>query len=277
MTARVLGHARHNLIAYLALFVAMTGTAVAATQLPRNSVGTKQIKKAAVTGKKVKQNTLGGTQIKESKLAQVPLAAKALAADTATNATSAASAATAKKADDATTVGGQAPSAFLAAGAKATDADKLDGVDSTVFGDTVIVAGVNFEPRASAAVEKKYEGTGAISCTGTHGDFQYRVQLPQGARVTSLDYRVVDNDGGSNSGLELNAFNSMGLSGPVAKPVVSAPSSFDDTDQHTVTKSPDAPFVVNNAHDSLQLIWSPASCSSNTQLVGAAIHYDLPR
>ena len=38
-----------NVIATLALFIALGGGAYAATQLPRNSVGAKQIKKGAVT------------------------------------------------------------------------------------------------------------------------------------------------------------------------------------------------------------------------------------
>ncbi len=53
---RVLAHIRRNTIAYLALFVAMGGTGYAASQLPKNSVGTKQIKNGAVTKPKVDPN-----------------------------------------------------------------------------------------------------------------------------------------------------------------------------------------------------------------------------
>jgi hypothetical protein len=42
-----------NVIALIALFVALGGSAYAATQLPKNSVGSKQIKKAAVTPAKL--------------------------------------------------------------------------------------------------------------------------------------------------------------------------------------------------------------------------------
>jgi hypothetical protein len=41
---------RSNAIACAALFVALSGTALAATELPRNSVGTEQLKPAAVQG-----------------------------------------------------------------------------------------------------------------------------------------------------------------------------------------------------------------------------------
>ena len=36
---------RHNVVAYLALFVALGGTSYAAIRLPANSVGARQIKK----------------------------------------------------------------------------------------------------------------------------------------------------------------------------------------------------------------------------------------
>lgn len=77
-------------IAMLALFVALTSTAYAAS-LPKNSVGGKQIKKNAVTGAKikssavsssdVKNDSLTGTDINESTLGTVP------SAQTAANAT----------------------------------------------------------------------------------------------------------------------------------------------------------------------------------------------
>ena len=47
-----------NVIALLALFIALGGTSYAVTALPKNSVGTQQIKKDAVTGVKVKNGSL---------------------------------------------------------------------------------------------------------------------------------------------------------------------------------------------------------------------------
>lgn len=43
-----------NVIATIALFVAMEGASYAATQLPKNSVGARQLKKNAVNGEKAK-------------------------------------------------------------------------------------------------------------------------------------------------------------------------------------------------------------------------------
>jgi len=51
-----------NLVALLALFIALGGAAYAATQLPKNSVGTKQLKKGAVTKAKIKKSTLKALQ-----------------------------------------------------------------------------------------------------------------------------------------------------------------------------------------------------------------------
>jgi hypothetical protein len=46
-------HIRHNVVGYLALFVALGGSAYAAASLPKNSVGTRELKNNAVTSKKI--------------------------------------------------------------------------------------------------------------------------------------------------------------------------------------------------------------------------------
>jgi hypothetical protein len=118
-----------TIVAYLALFAALGGTAFAASQLPRNSVGAKQlkpnavtaakIKTGAVTAAKVRANALTGEQIDESKLGQVPSAAtagSAATAATATAATTAASADSAANAGDADALGGVPPAGYLQTG-----------------------------------------------------------------------------------------------------------------------------------------------------------------
>jgi hypothetical protein len=82
-TKGILDFLSHNTIALIALFVALGGTAYAATALPTNSVGTKQIKKSAVTGVKVKDNSITGADVLESSLGKVP---SATSADSATSA-----------------------------------------------------------------------------------------------------------------------------------------------------------------------------------------------
>jgi hypothetical protein len=75
-----------NVVASIALFVALGGGAYAAITLPKNSVGSKQIKRNAVNGKKVKNLSLSGADINLSKLGKVPSAReadRAAAADSA--------------------------------------------------------------------------------------------------------------------------------------------------------------------------------------------------
>ena len=82
-----------NVMATVAVFLALGGGAYAALKLPRNSVGARQIKpgaitntklaNGAVTGGKVAPNTLTGTQIVASTLGLVPTATHASVADSA--------------------------------------------------------------------------------------------------------------------------------------------------------------------------------------------------
>ena len=53
MTQRFIHHLRANVIAYVALFVALGGTSYAAVSLPKNSVGTTQLRNGAVTPAKL--------------------------------------------------------------------------------------------------------------------------------------------------------------------------------------------------------------------------------
>lgn len=114
----------HNtVIAYLALFVALGGTAFAASQLPKNSVGTKQlksnavttakIKNGAVTGAKIADSTVTGANVAESTLGRVPSAGTAESAATAAHAANATKAGHASTAGDASSLGGIPSSGFL--------------------------------------------------------------------------------------------------------------------------------------------------------------------
>lgn len=61
-----------NVVSCLALFVALGGASYAATQLPKNSIGTKQLKKNAVTSAKVKNNSLQAADFKAGQLPSGP-------------------------------------------------------------------------------------------------------------------------------------------------------------------------------------------------------------
>jgi len=76
-----------NVMATVAVFIALGGTGYAMTKLPKNSVGAKQLKKNAVTSAKIRKETitaakikkgsLTGTQVNASTLGTVPTAQSA--------------------------------------------------------------------------------------------------------------------------------------------------------------------------------------------------------
>jgi hypothetical protein len=78
-----------NVMATFAVFLALGGGAYAATQLPKNSVGTKQLKKGSVTGVKIKDGTITGAKIDGTTLGIVPAAVSADRATSASRATNA--------------------------------------------------------------------------------------------------------------------------------------------------------------------------------------------
>jgi len=91
-----------NVIATLCLFLLVGGgTAFAATQLGKDSVGSKQLKKNSVIASKIKNGTITGSKIRLSTLGAVP------SATTASHAASADSALKAVDAMNAETLGGQ--------------------------------------------------------------------------------------------------------------------------------------------------------------------------
>jgi hypothetical protein len=60
MPLRLLHHIKNNAVAYIALFVALTGTSYAAVSLPSNSVGQRQIRNDVITPPKLNGSTIGG-------------------------------------------------------------------------------------------------------------------------------------------------------------------------------------------------------------------------
>ena len=123
-------------VSLLALVVASSGTAVAATQLVS---GDKLIRKGTLSGNRLRKHTITGSQINLKKLGQV---LRAQAADTAGSAGyagsagSAATAANATNAGNAAALGGQPASSFLTTGSRigTNGVVKVPGADA---GNTV--------------------------------------------------------------------------------------------------------------------------------------------
>jgi hypothetical protein len=120
MLAKLFSHARHNVVAYLALFVALGGTAMAAkpmltgADIQDGTINTADLRDRdstaypgpSIQGIDVEANSLTGAEINEASLGKVA---------------------------DADTLDGKNSTDFLGASAKAADSDKLDGYNSTDF------------------------------------------------------------------------------------------------------------------------------------------------
>ena len=65
---RILNHMRDNLVAYIALFVALGGTSYAAFSLPAGSVGTRQLRNGAVTSSKIANASITPAKIDPSSM-----------------------------------------------------------------------------------------------------------------------------------------------------------------------------------------------------------------
>lgn len=103
-----------NVMATIAVFVALGGASYAATQLPKKSVGTKQIKNNAVSTAKIKDGAVTQSKLASGALGTATIG-KVSQADHANSADSAVHANDATRASDAGTLGGLPPSAFAPA------------------------------------------------------------------------------------------------------------------------------------------------------------------
>jgi hypothetical protein len=140
-----LTHLRRNIVAYIALFLALTAGAYAAG-LKKNSVGSKQIKTAAVKSDEIADGAVTGAKIAKGTLGQVPNAEQA---DTATTATTATNAVNAQNAQNA--VNSQnAVNAQNATNAQNAGHAETAGDSDTVGGQTVKTFSVSQEPGGGA-------------------------------------------------------------------------------------------------------------------------------
>jgi hypothetical protein len=159
-----------NVMATIAVFIALGGSGYAALRIPRNSVGSRQLQRHAVTNSKiapgavsasrVKPNTLAGAEINEAGLGQVPSAARA---DHAGSADSAATAA---------------------------DAATLNGVTASQLklscpAGTLRYLGECFETAERAATDW---GTALIKCTGAGGRLPSVAELADITRDTPIQF-----------------------------------------------------------------------------------------
>lgn len=115
-------------VAMIALFAALGGTGYAAATLSG-----RDIQKKSIPANRVVPNALTGSQINESKLGQVPLASRALTAETAASAANAAHATTADRATSAVNAENAVNAQNATNAQTAQDSQKLQGRDATKF------------------------------------------------------------------------------------------------------------------------------------------------
>jgi hypothetical protein len=149
-----------NVTSTLALFVALSGGAYAATALPARSVGTKQLKKSAVVRAKIKNNAVNGSKVatgsltgddvKESTFEKVPAASLADGASHA-NSSAAVDKITYK------TAAGTAPAGGGAGGAATAACDP---------GQHVVGGGLRVDDPANANLLDDYPDAGNTAWTG---------------------------------------------------------------------------------------------------------------
>jgi hypothetical protein len=142
--------ARHlsygNVVATLALFAALGGSAYAATtingnKIVKHSIGGGKLKNGTLTSAQIKQSSLNSSVINVSSLATVPSAQTAVTATSAGTANTANSATTATKADTATTATTATKATSAETAASATNADHAGSADSATTADHADTAG----------------------------------------------------------------------------------------------------------------------------------------
>jgi hypothetical protein len=186
-----------NIVASVALFMALGGVSYAAGTAAKNSVkstsiGNGQVKNVdlgsnAVTSNKIKNNSVKGADILESSLSKVPSAGKA---DLATNASR---------------LGGLAATAFVQTSALPP------APGAPLPGQTGSLAG-NFSCAGSAWESAVSTGTYAITGSEKHGTagaplFRCSVALPDGVAITAVNFAVRDANPTDNADCDLYRTN----------------------------------------------------------------------
>jgi hypothetical protein len=124
MLAQIRTHLAHNVVGYIALFVALGGTSYA---VATGSIDSREIKNNSIRSKDVRNATIKGTDVKDDSLDNGDIDNAGLAAQSATSST------TAKRADTAGSATSATNASNAASADNATNAGMLDGLDSTAF------------------------------------------------------------------------------------------------------------------------------------------------
>jgi hypothetical protein len=174
-----------NVIATLALFIALGGASYAAVKLPKNSVGSRQIKNGAVTRAKIGKNAVTAASIAPGAITQTAINPSTLGTvPSATNAIHANSADTAASAANANTLGGLPPEAFAQASHLVSGAVKVSASAATI----ATVPGLftlSTRPGHASSVEIVFSGTD--SWTVEEGSSGFDFSAPNAVNLNTVD------------------------------------------------------------------------------------------
>jgi hypothetical protein len=212
-----------NVMSSIAVFLVVAGgSAFAAGQLGKNTVGTKQLKNDAVTAAKIKDGAVTGSKVALSSLGTVPNAAhsatadKAISADRAATADQAANSGHASDADHATnadraTTAGTADQATNATNAvNATNATSAQTAQNVATGAPgVALAAVNVEE--DGTVVSWFNRLGGQPTVSLNGTGVYEIAIP-GISISSFKEVIASATVKSSAG-GLTATVSGGLQG----------------------------------------------------------------
>ena len=226
-------HFRSNVVAYVALFFALSGSAYALQG--KNTVDSGDIKngqvktadvandkgKGALKGADIAANTLTGKDISEGSLGQVP------------------------SAQDAGTLDGLGSSAFLRTNGKAADADHLDGHDSGDF----VPAGVLRSGRRT--IDDPDPGdAGAIGVNVVEtSSFQLQVGCAQNVFGTNDESADVSPFTASDSDISVSAWNTGHASGqpPAATNAADVSTGIEILDLQSTTHTVRSVYLIATA------------------------------
>jgi hypothetical protein len=160
-----------NVTSSLCLFLLVAGgSAYAATQVAKDSVGNQQLKKNSVSTGKIRDGAVTGPKLDMSSLGTVPSATHATSADSATtadtaihassatNAETATKAASATKADTATTATKADTATSAASAVSATNADRAITAESLAAPEAAHLVGTAGEPQFENGFGNKFLG-----------------------------------------------------------------------------------------------------------------------
>jgi len=232
-----------NLMATIAVFLALGGASYAATQLPRNSVGSKQLRKGAVTKTKISKGTLRSLAGKPG-----PAGPQGPKGD---------------KGDPGT------PADVSAFYTKTESDDRF--APRSAAGDQLDLPGTAFVAINPATVVNTDSYFG-VHETGTKDYLTANLSgLPRGATITDVDFVMRNNATGTSEG---NL--SQGI------PETAAEASYGQTNLSDVSSNIVTSLLIpaggayKPAHNAVPILfWRPGQAAAGDVLYGVHVHYTL--